>query len=228
MDDRSSTEIEAEMAPALQALGLFCLGWFVMADSPFENRKAVLIGNHANNGTHDMFRIFSRSREATDGRPDPLDRWTERVTGSIADHFGATAIYPFGEKMWPFQRYAMAATGMKSSPLGLLIHPQYGLWQAFRSVFVFDKGVVLDASAKTGQAGDHPCDTCAEKPCLNTCPVGAFTPEGFAVADCRGHLNSGNRPDCMVEGCRARAACPVGTPYSDAQIRFHMRAFGRA
>ena len=48
------------------------------------------------------------------------------------------------------------------------------------------------------------------------------------AAACRGHLASGNRPDCMTLGCAARDACPVGRKwrYEEAQLQFHMVAFG--
>jgi hypothetical protein len=221
---RSSKAIENELAPALEALGLFCFGWFVMADEPFTGHKAVLIGNRAEGGTHGMWKVFQASAEFVDCSPNSLDRWSSGVIGPIAAEHGATALYPFGERLWPFQRYAKQATGMRSSPLGLLIHPDYGLWQAFRSVLVFGEDITLEA--RSGLA--HPCDTCVEKPCLDACPVGAFSENGFTVADCRRHLKSGDDPDCMALGCRARDACPVGISYEQAQIRFHMKAFGKA
>jgi len=216
-----SLELEQELAPALEALGLFCFGWFVMAEAPFAGRKAVLIGNRADDGAHPMWNAFAASPEYQDRRSNAMDRWTERVVGRIAKDLDVPALYPFGERLWPFQRFAKAATGMRSSPTGLLIHPEYGLWQAFRAVLVFGEDVVLQAKSDS----KHPCDTCQEKPCLNACPVDAFSPDGFAASDCRAHLSSGETPHCLSIGCRARAACPVGTPYAIEQIRFHMRSF---
>ena len=73
----------------------------------------------------------------------------------------------------------------------------------------------------------HPCDHCPDKPCLTTCPAGAVRPEAFDVPACRGHLRSRQgQGGCMVSGCLARAACPVGAGcrYNDAQLRFHMAA----
>ncbi len=217
-----SRTIEQEMAPALEALGLFFFGWFVMADAPFTGRKAALIGNRAKDGRHGMWEAFSSSPEYLDGKSNAMDRWTERVVGEVTGT-DAIPLYPFGAQLWPFQRYAKAATGMQSSPLGLLIHPEFGLWQAFRAVLVFGEDVVLPIPQKL----IHPCGECVEKPCLNACPVDAFSTNGFAVDRCRQHLASGDLPDCMASGCRARAACPVGVPYGDEQLRFHMKAFAR-
>lgn len=221
MAHKSLTTIEVELAPVLGELGLFSFGWLVMPDAPFAGRKAMLIGNRADNGRHLMWDVFTQSPEFLDSRLDPLNRWTQRIVGDIATRYKADAIYPFGEKIWPFQRYAKAATGMKSSPLGMLIHPEFGLWQAFRAVLIFGEGDALDLPHKL----NHPCDACAEKPCLSACPVNAFSDEGFEVQACRTHLASNDEPHCMTLGCGARAACPIGVPYSKEQIQFHMNAF---
>src|SRR4051794_6045352 len=40
----------------------------------------------------------------------PVDRWTRRVIGMIAEHTGATAVFPFdGPPFHPFQRWARRA-----------------------------------------------------------------------------------------------------------------------
>jgi hypothetical protein len=221
MSDKTLTSIEVELAPVLGELGLFSFGWFVMPDAPFTNRKAMLIGNRVDNDRHVMWDVFTQSPEYLDGKPNPLNRWTQRTIGDVATRYKVDAIYPFGETIWPFQRYAKAATGMKSSPLGMLIHPEFGLWQAFRAVMIFGEGGALDLPHKL----NHPCEACAEKPCLKACPVNAFTDDGFAVDNCRTHLQTGGEPNCMTLGCRARAACPVGAAYSKEQIQFHMKAF---
>jgi len=72
-----------------------------------------------------------------------------------------------------------------------------------------------------------PCDTCVAKPCLATCPVGAFAPSGYDVQGCVAHLELAAGCDCMQGGCRARRACPVAPElaYEAAQADFHMQAF---
>ena len=72
-----------------------------------------------------------------------------------------------------------------------------------------------------------PCLTCADQPCLTTCPVGAFTPDGYDSGSCARHERSGGAPTCGADGCAARRACPIGTDhaYGADQMRFHMRAF---
>lgn len=216
-----ASEIEAELSPLLEPVGLSVFGWFLMDEAPFNGRAAMLIGNGPVDGAHPMWDAFSGSREHHDGEPDALDRWTSRVIGPVAKRKDMVALYPFGERVWPFQRWAMAATGMQQSPLGILIHPDHGLWQAFRAVLVCNGRVSLSTVEKS----IHPCDACADKPCLRACPVSAFSEGSFDVSRCRQHLSSEDEPDCMALGCRARAACPVGIPYPEEQIRFHMQAF---
>ena len=59
------------------------------------------------------------------------------------------------------------------------------------------------------------------------CPVDAFTPNGYDVAACGGHIATAAGADCMDLGCRARRACPIGRKhqYEADQARFHMAAF---
>ena len=168
--------------------------------------------------------VFAASAEAADGRADPLDRWSRRVVGGLAAGLGAMALYPFGGPPWlPFQRWARKAEPVHSSPLGVLIHPDWGLWHSYRGALVFAKHLALPERRER----PSPCDTCAEKPCLSACPVGAFTLERYDVGACVGHLRSAAGHDCMELGCRVRQACPIGVEhrFGPEQAGFHMRAF---
>ncbi len=194
-------------------------------------RKALLIGNAGS----DMWVQFSKSNEYADDKPDPMNRWTRRVLDDVARQFGGRVVYPFDKPYWPFQRLAQKAAGVQSSPLGILIHPEYGLWHAFRGVVVFDEAheftSQINALIMNADSLIHPCDTCVEKPCLTACPVGAFTGEWLNVQDCFAHLDTRSEPDCMSLGCRARCACPIAktSQYNEAQIKFHMKSYrGRA
>lgn len=171
-----------------------------------------------------MWAAFAGSPEACDGRPDPLDRWTRRILEDAAAAFGAVALFPFGGPPYrPFQRWAMRAEPVSPSPLGILIHPDYGLWHAYRGALAFAQPLLLPPKAER----PSPCLACADRPCLEACPVGAFTEAGYDVAACVAHLGKPKGAACLALGCRARAACPVGGAYrpSAEQAAFHMRAF---
>ena len=204
------------------------------AHSGFAGRSALLIGN-AGGG---MWQAFSTADEFGDGASDPLDRWTQRVVSAAIGEQDAAlkALFPFGDPVWPFQRWAKRATAAQSSPLGLLIHPEYGLWWGLRAAVILLEGAD-EKQIQDVERAIHPCDDCAERPCLSACPVNAFTSGGFAVYRCRSWLDSiasqsdsgGERadPDCLMTGCAARNACPVGREWRQPQeqIRFHLRAF---
>jgi hypothetical protein len=160
-----------------------------------------------------------------DGERNPLDRWTKRVVDPIAEKFRARAVYPFGVDAPPFQRWALRAETLYASPLGILIHPDYGLWHAWRAAFLFAERIELPPRSDA----PNPCESCAAKPCLSACPVGAFTGLAYDVAACATHIAK-PEADCLSVGCHARNACPVGETYrySEAQTRFHMAAFARS
>ena len=167
---------------------------------------------------------FAVSPEARDGAPDPLDRWSRRVIGALAASLGGAALYPFSGPPWhPFQRWAQRAEPVHPSPLGILIHPDWGLWHSYRGAIALPERLDLPPPDQR----PSPCETCATRPCLTACPVGAFSGAGYDVARCAEHIGSVAGADCMASGCAARRACPVGGAhrYDAAQAGFHMRAF---
>jgi hypothetical protein len=159
--------------------------------------------------------------------PDPLDAWSKTVIGEIARRFDAAAYFPSdGPPYLPFQRWAMKAEPVYPSPLGILIHPDYGLWHGYRGALAFAGELPIP----TRDDRASPCETCAGRPCLSTCPVAAFGEGGYDVPACAAHLRRPAGEDCMTLGCRARRACPVGADhaYQPAQAAFHMAAFLQA
>jgi hypothetical protein len=169
---------------------------------------------------------FALSDEANDGEPHPLDRWTRRLIGAAATTLAALDLYPFGGPPYlDFLGWAARAEPVARSPIGLLIHPKWGLWHAYRGALGFRERLELTDIA----AGDPPCHSCADKPCLSTCPVSAFRVDGYDVAACARHVNSTEGLACLTQGCAARRACPVqpAEPYPEAQGAFHMSAFAR-
>src|SRR5271166_4757675 len=88
---------------------------------------------------------------------------------------GPGGVYLFGgPPHFPFQQWVRRAEPVHPSPLGLLIHPIYGLWHSYRGALAFPEA--LDVPAL--EVAPSPCDSCAEKPCLGACPVGAFSLDG--------------------------------------------------
>lgn len=185
---------------------------------------------------------FQQSSFAHDDLPDPMDRWAKSIGHPLAAELGGLAIFPSdGPPWWPFQQWACRSEPVASSPLGLLIHPQWGLWHAYRFALALPRLDVQDSAAleaaATGLAGGSSdaasvalsdlCSLCDDQPCLRACPVDAFGPGGYAVDACASHLHGGTGTECMGGGCLARRACPVGSllRYQPAHTAFHMRAF---
>lgn len=226
-----SASILEELSRSLATLGLRLRGGFALVqdlDSALlaampEARSLLLIGNVGS----EMWRRSAAAIEARGGA-HALDDWTRDVVTPLADAYCGKSLFPFeGPPYWPFQRWAMRAEGVASSPLGILIHPDFGLWHAYRAAILLP--VALDLPPPEPRA--HPCDSCAGKPCLDTCPVGAFSAAGYEVDHCARHVYA-TRSDpeaCHSVGCLARRACPVGAEwrYGRDHAAFHMRAFLR-
>lgn len=184
-----------------------------------EYHSVALVGNIGSS----FWDEFTQSNEYRDGGPDPLDRWSQRVAKIIAPALKATPIFPFqGPPYLPFQQWAQRAEHMDQSPLGLMMHPQYGLWHAYRFALLLSETLEITQTDRSS-----PCLSCIEKPCLNTCPVDAFSTKGYDVPQCVDYLKENPDSDCFQHGCMARFECPLGREYRyiDEQSQFHLRAF---
>ncbi|SDO60256.1 hypothetical protein SAMN05216196_10744 [Lutimaribacter pacificus] len=202
--------IEAALAPH----GLIQMGG-VALDAPA--RSLILVG--AGPG---FWPVFRDSPEYADGRPDPVDRWSVRVLGGLAQGFGAESAYPFGGPPYqPFLRWAAESGQSHPSPVGMLVHARAGMMISFRGALILPGRIGLPAPAPS------PCPECA-RPCTTACPVGALR-EGapYDVAACKAHIASPEGAECLQNGCLVRRACPVSQSFGrdPAQSALHMAAF---
>lgn len=205
----------ARLASLLSPHGLLTRG-----TTTHDGQTVFLIGH----GGSSIWRHFSAWLANQNTAPEnPLDTWSRQIITAAATEIGGRAVFPSDKPYLPFQQWAMQAEGLRPSPLGILIHPVYGLWHAWRGAIILPDDKLIQPLEKLS----HPCDTCVEKPCLSACPVSAFSDGGYDVAACRTHLQTDAGQTCMTCGCQARLACPVGREYAyePEQMRFHMRAF---
>lgn len=215
----------------LQSKGLLLSGGFMLdpeqdADllrSYPQARQLVLIGNAGS-------AIWPHLKSYIDAHPnasDQLDQWTAETLQEVAQQIEATCLFPFGAApYWPFQRWAQRAEDVHPSPISILIHPEYGLWHAYRGAYLLRQPIDLPAVVRKAS----PCDSCSDRPCLTTCPVTAFSVSGYDVEACATFIHRQQGVDCHLHGCMARRACPIGANwrYDPPHALFHMDAFLRA
>jgi epoxyqueuosine reductase QueG len=214
-------KMEHPVLNSIRRASFASLGWFEPKEDdgvPYDAKFVILIGNFGS----DMFRRFAREKNSGS---ESMDVWTKDTIDPLATSLDAQAVYPFDKPYLPFLTWARRAGAGHISPLGLNVHPIYGLWHAYRAALLFPVVFDLPVTIPT----QHPCETCADRPCLATCPVGAFDGMSYDVTSCTSHLQT-DAQTCLTLGCKARLACPVGRSfiYSAAQIDFHMRAFMKA
>lgn len=219
--------VAAKLTKSLAATGFLCLGGFepqsgdLVPDRPSGKVKTLLLIGSTGPS---LWPVLRHSTEFTDGKPDPLDRYTRRTLGDLAGEFGFGVLFPFdGPPYHPFQQWAMKCGGFSQSPLGVLAHHALGPWAGFRAALL--SAIPLRELTQTSQAG--PCETCEDKPCLSICPVNAVSLAGnYDVAACRNYLIETPDADCW-SSCLARRACPFGTDHQQdaATARHHMKSF---
>ncbi|NQV82054.1 MAG: hypothetical protein HQ495_15965 [Alphaproteobacteria bacterium] len=182
----------------------------------------VLVGNAGSA----MWRAFQVRPIASNGAPNPLNRWIEQVVDEVASGFSARAVYAHhGPPFLPFLTWAARSDAVFPSPLGLFVHPDFGLWHTYRAALLFDDPVVLPA--RDGR--QSPCIVCADRPCTTACGVPGADLIRNHVLDCAGSDNVEGRA-CRSDGCAARRACPVGRAYEyePHHMHFHMEAYLRS
>lgn len=155
------------------------------------------------------------------GGPDPVDRWSRRVIGTMACDLGAKALFPFGGPPYsPFYKWALRTGRVWDSPVRLLVQAEQGLLVSFRGALALKEALDLPPTLP------RPCDRCA-KPCLDACPAGALTAAGYDVPACHAFLDQPEGSDCMNSGCLVRRACPLSQAYArlPEQSAYHMGIF---
>lgn len=116
---------------------------------------------------------------------------------------------------------SMAGLGRRSR-LGLLLHPEFGVWLGLRAACF-----LTEPLAATGPLPGDPCEGCPA-PCVSACPGEAFPGGHWQVDPCAAfHTLS---PLC-ASSCAARSACvaaPEARYDADEYLYHYDRARGRA
>lgn len=184
---------------------------------PADTSTLLLLG-HAEPG---FWPHVTAEPEFTDGRADPLDRWSRRIIGRMACDLRAKAHFPFGGPPWkPFMRWALRSGRAFASPVTLLVHDTAGLMVSYRGALALRARIALPPPSPC------PCDTCTQ-PCLAACPARALTGKGYALDLCHAFLDTEEGQDNLSNGCAVRRSCPLSQSYGrlPAQSAYHMTQF---
>jgi epoxyqueuosine reductase len=159
---------------------------------------------------------------------DPVDERAQAVVASWFRSSHPTAlwetVYP-GPAHIPLGKLAQRVGWGSSSPLGLTINKTFGLWLAHRIVVLTDLEFDAAIDGQRQATVEHPCDTCADTPCIAACPVAAVSlGASYDVETCARHRISDDT-NCAQQ-CLARNACPVGAEhqYGALQMDHHYGA----
>jgi hypothetical protein len=184
-------------------------------------RTAIVVGN----GGAAFWRAFRHAVPDPSNDSDPLDRFTRAVVAdATGDLAGARVVHPFDrDGGLDFRTLAEVAGLGRPSLLGLLVHPEYGPWIAFRAAILVPDAVVAPRPAD----GFDPCPGCVERPCIAACPAGAIGPRGWDVPACSAHRLA-DQANCAT-GCHARLDCVYGRPHRPPAeaLAFHQAAARR-
>ncbi len=192
-------------------------------------KSIVVIGN----GGSALWSALTKHAERNPGwwkRDHPLDDFTrtavENEIAAAARESGVrcTIVFPFmqGKATLNFIELGKASGLAGPSILGVVVHPRFGPWIAFRAALLID--ALID---EPGEARDFdPCPTCATRSCIAACPTAAVAfPSGWDIPRCLTYRIEAE-PDCS-RGCHARIACVLGPEhrYPDDELAHHQ---GRA
>jgi hypothetical protein len=195
-----------------------------------ECRSIVLIGN----GGADFWRAFKVHAAANSGwleRRDPLDDFTrEVIEQDIVRPIQmlqrrCIAVYPFDSgPTLNFMQLATLAGLAGPSIIGVVVHPVFGPWIAFRAALLVDFEIDHPGDA----IGFDPCPMCSTRSCITACPAAAVSfPSGWNIPRCLAHRVEAH-PDCG-DRCHARVACVLGPDqrYPEDELAYHQaRALG--
>lgn len=147
----------------------------------------------------------------------PIDEFTVRTVqhwfAECQPHNTYQLIYPSTHPIG-LQRLGQLAGWHHPTPFMVGIDHEWGSWYAYRAVAIADTRFQPTEPLQ----GTSPCDSCADKICIASCPGTALEGGRFSLEKCVAYRKQeGSR--CKAT-CVARVSCPVGKQhrYCDEQI----------
>lgn len=136
-----------------------------------KTKTLCLIGNGGKS-------LWEKLPHPLDVKTHPIDHYTKIQMINVAKSIESEIeiLFPNDSYTLPLQKLGRTLNLCTQSPIGLDIHPFFGLWFAFRGVFL-----VSNMHSPTLDKSVMPCDSCVDKPCLQIsnialartkCPIG--------------------------------------------------------
>jgi hypothetical protein len=173
----------------------------------------------ANGGSH-FWREMLTDNIDLEAVADPVDHYVlDVISRSFNDDTAFRVIYP-GNHFVPLASLGKLSGWHHDSPLGLGIHEKFGLWFAYRSMLVTKKLFTASSQLSVNNTLSS-CESCLDKPCVESCPASALAGQHLDIGRCITHRKS-EQSTCQAT-CHARLACPVGREYryGAEQIAYH-------
>jgi epoxyqueuosine reductase len=188
-------------------------------------RSIVVIGN-GGGAFWNGYRKRIEADPAWEARQNPLDDFTREIiehdlAAPLCERgVRCTTVYPFTSDAPSLNFIELGKLAGLGGPsiIGVLVHPTYGPWIAFRAAILLEEPL----DAPDAALGFDPCPTCTVRTCISACPVGAVSfPNGWDVPACIKHRVE-NEVDCATR-CHARVACVLGPEhrYPDDELAYH-------
>jgi epoxyqueuosine reductase len=188
------------------------------------NAKSVILVGFAGRKFWEMLQGFLKENpEFRDTREDWIDDYTIlrfMHAATILEDKKANyeMAFPFGSGGFSldFSKLGeLGGVGVRSL-MGILIHPEYGLWISLRGTIITD----LEFNQYDEPLSYfNPCPHCS-KPCISACPANTVSENGWDYTTCMKFRLSDNT--CR-DNCASRRACPFGKEhqYSEEQLAHH-------
>lgn len=177
-------------------------------------QSAIVFANGGTDGWNHFVADIRAFPEHLSAHQHPLDDFVGRCIQQVDPNPPSSRRWiqcaDTAELFVDFQQLGREAGLGQSSPVGLLVHPEYGLWVSLRMVLLTTE--LLEST----NLRPHPCASCLEKPCIKACPSGAVTPQGWSVQTCA----SFHQTSTLCKGvCHSRLVCPVGSQHRHSQLQ---------
>ena len=191
--------------------------------------QLVLIG-HAGKQLWQKLKQWQALRNLSEKLSDPVDDFSKyHVQKYFNQRFKENdfeLIYPLTKATQSnssinLQTLGQIAGWHHQSPFGVGINQQWGSWFAYRAVVLLKSNYQPAKSPHSHFHSQSPCQSCENKPCIQSCPAGALDSAQLNLKACLSYRVQ--KDSRCQDRCIARMACPVAErhQYPLEQIQYH-------